>query len=150
LSSRFGLEIRAAHAGDASGLIELMVSCGYPAPPVPQMGARLEVLRHRPGATLLALEWGPPSGLIALHWYDSFDAPTPTAQITSLLVAPDARRRGIGRALLKSASQAARQAGCSALHLLSQPQDVALEGFTRATGFNKAGLAWSRPLRKKT
>lgn len=143
------MEIRAANAGDAPELIALMSSCGVPAFSEALVAERLEVLRHKPGVTLLALEWGPPSGLIALHWYDSFDAAIPIAQITSLLVAPDARRRGIGRALLKAASQAARQAGCGALQLLAPSGDASLEGFSRATGFVEAQASWVRPLRKK-
>lgn len=149
MSSRFGLEIRAANAGDAPGVVDLLASCGAPALSASPLAERLEALRHKPGAVLLAVEWGPPSGLIALHWYDGFDTPAPTAQITSLLVAPDARRRGLGRALLKAAAQSARQAGCGALQLLASPQDADLEAFSRATGFVEAGASWLRPLRKK-
>ncbi|MHB8283848.1 MAG: GNAT family N-acetyltransferase [Caulobacteraceae bacterium] len=150
MSSRFGLEIRVANGGDAPGIIELMATCGAPVLAAPSLAERLETLRHKPGATLLALEWGPPSGLIGLHWYDSFDASTPTAQITTLLVSPDARRRGIGRALLKVAAQSARQAGCGALLLMSPPQEPSLEAFCRATGFVAAASGFIRPLRKKS
>lgn len=148
MTSRFGLEIRAADAGDANGVAELMASCGASAPAA-GLGDRLEALRHQPGGVMLALEWGPPSGLIAYHWYDAFDAKAPAAQITSLMVSPEARRRGVARALLKAAAQAARQAGCGDMHLLATPKSETLQAFCRATGFVEAGESFFRPLRKK-
>jgi aminoglycoside 6'-N-acetyltransferase I len=97
---------------------------------------------------LLAAEWGPPSGIVVLHWYPTIDADQPTAQITTLLVGPEERRRGIGRLLVKAASQAARVAGCGALELLTAPDQPGLRDFCRATGFTEAGTCFVRPLRK--
>ena len=71
---------------------------------------RLEALRQEPGTVLLALEWGPPSGVIALNWFRTLEDDHPVAQISALFVAPDDRRRGIGRMLLKAGAQAARAA----------------------------------------
>jgi GNAT superfamily N-acetyltransferase len=151
LSTRFGLEIRTAMAADAQGLLELLKAADLAAGALSPafLAERLDALRHRSGAVLLAHEWGPPSGLVALHWYETFDAAAPTALITSLLVGVDARRRGIGRALLKSAAQSARQAGCDALLMSVPHDDISLEGFCKATGFVEAGAAFARPLRKK-
>ena len=76
-------------------------------------------------------------------------ADQPIAQITTLLVAPDERRRGIGRLLPKAAAQAARVAGRGGLELLCAPEEEALHDFCRATGFTSAGQRFMRPLRKK-
>ena len=147
MKSRYGLEIRAALAGDAPGLAELLASIDRPVAPR-LLSERLDALRAEPGTALIALEWGPPSGLVVLHWYRTLDAAHPVAQITTLLVAPDARRRGIGRLLVKAASQAARVAGCDTLELVSPPDSPNVREFCDATGFSEAGRCFRRALRK--
>lgn len=149
MASRYGLEIRAATPADAVGLSELLRTAGHAVRPE-VLAERLDALRHAPGAAaLLALEWGPPSGLIVLHWYRDLDADLPVAQITTLLVGTDERRRGIGRLLLKSASQAARSAGCGTLQLHIGPDQPTLQAFGDSTGFVASGGVSVRPLRKK-
>jgi GNAT superfamily N-acetyltransferase len=142
LKTRRGLEIRAATSADAPGLCELL------AIPPRVLAERLERIRPDTGAALIAAEWGPPSGLVLLHWYRTLDADQPTAQITTLLVGVEDRRRGIGRLLVKAASQAARVAGCGSLELLAPPEEPTLLAFCQATGFIEAGPRFVRPLRK--
>jgi aminoglycoside 6'-N-acetyltransferase I len=147
LKSRRGLEIRAASGADAPGLCELLSSAGHVMSPR-ALAERLDAVRQASGTVLLAVEWGPPSGLIALHWYPTIEADQPLAQITTLLVGPGERRRGIGRLLVKAASQAARIAGCGTLQVLAAPEQPALQDFCKATGFTGAGACFVRPLRK--
>jgi aminoglycoside 6'-N-acetyltransferase I len=148
LKTRRGLEIRAATSADASGLCELLSATGQGIA-ARTLAARLDPIRPETGAALIAAEWGPPSGLVVLHWYRTLLADQPTAQITTLLVGPDERRRGIGRLLVKAAAQAARVAGCGSLELLAPPEEHSLLEFCRATGFTEAGPCFVRPLRKK-
>jgi len=148
LKTRYGLEIRAATSADAQGLCELLGAAGHTIS-ARASAERLDAMRQEPGAALIAAEWGPPVGLVLLHWYRTLEADQPTAQITTLLVNPAERRRGIGRLLVKAAAQAARVAGCGALELLAAPEEQALHEFCRATGFTETGLRFARPLRKK-
>jgi GNAT superfamily N-acetyltransferase len=148
LKTRRGLEIRSATGAEAPGLCELLSAAGHDISPH-ALAERLDAIRQGPGAALIAVEWGPPSGLVLLHWYRTLRADQPAAQITTLLVGPDERRRGIGRLLVKAAAQAARVAGCGALELLAAPEEQALRQFCRATGFTEAGSCFVRPLRKK-
>jgi GNAT superfamily N-acetyltransferase len=129
-------------------LCELLGTAGHIIAPA-AMAERLEAMRGEPGAVLIAAEWGPPSGVVVVHWYRTLDAAQPTAQITMLLVAPDDRRRGVGRLLVKAAAQAARVAGCGGLEVLAGPEERGLHAFCLATGFLKAGPRFLRPLRKK-
>jgi aminoglycoside 6'-N-acetyltransferase I len=145
---RRGLEIRAATSADVPGLCELLSAAGVRVSP-PALAERLDALRQGPGTALLAAEWGPPSGLIALHWYRTLHADQSTAQITTLLVGPAERRRGIGRLLIKAAAHAARVAGCGTLEVLAAPDEPSLLEFCRAAGFTEAGSCFVRPLRKK-
>ena len=146
MSGRHGLEIRAATAADAPGLAELLAAADRPVP-ARSLAERLDRLRHDAGTVLVALDWGPPSGLVVLHWYATLHQPLRTAQITGLLVAAGDRRRGIARLLVKAASQAARVAGCGALEMLVDA-DPALRPFCLATGFTGAGERYERVLRK--
>jgi N-acetylglutamate synthase-like GNAT family acetyltransferase len=148
LSSRYGLEIRRASSADAAGLCELFGSAGLTITPR-SMAERLEALQQRQGVVLLALEWGPPSGMIALHWHQTLTADQPAAQISTLLVHPDRRRSGIGRLLVKAAGQTARAAGCGELELLSLLGSADLLDFCRASGFAEAGPRFVRPLRRR-
>jgi aminoglycoside 6'-N-acetyltransferase I len=148
LKSRYGLEIRAATSADAAGLSELLGTIGRAIAPR-AVAERLDAIRQEPGAALIAAEWGPPSGLVVLHWYRTLDADHPTAQITTLLVSADDRRRGIGRLLVKAAAQTSRIAGCNAMELLAAPAEIALRDFCRATGFTEVGSCFVRALRKK-
>lgn len=148
MKTRYGMETRAATSADALGLCELLTTAGHQISPR-ALAERLDALRQEPGAALIAAGWGSPSGVVLLHWFRVLEADQPTAQITMLLVAPDERRRGIGRLLVKAAAQAARVAGCGALELLAVPEEQALTEFCRATGFSEIGSRFGRPLRKK-
>ncbi|WP_310538610.1 hypothetical protein [Phenylobacterium sp.] len=64
MASRYGLEIRAADSTDAPGVAELLQVAGLPAAAV---AGRLERLKAERATVLLAIEWGPPSGLIVFH-----------------------------------------------------------------------------------
>ncbi|KQT50630.1 GCN5 family acetyltransferase [Methylobacterium sp. Leaf456] len=148
MGRRYGLEIRGAASADAPGLAEMLAASGWPVS-ASDLAGRLDGLRHGTGTALLALEWGPPSGIVVLHWYPGLLDAAPVAQITTLLVAPDDRRRGIGRQLLKSASQAARMAGCDSLQTLVPSEAPELAVFCRAAGFVEGPGGFVRPLRKK-
>ena len=145
---RYGLQIRAAAAGDAVGLAELLASAGYVIP-ILDLSGRLERLRQSAAAVFLADEWGPPSGLVVLSWTQTLFDERPAAAITTLLVGAENRRRGIGRALLKTAAQAARAAGCGELRAFASGQSHDLRLFCLANGFVADGAAFARPLRKR-
>lgn len=147
LGTRYGLEIRAAAAGDAPGLSQLFDACGLTLS-ARDAADRLDILRREQAAALIAVEWGPPSGLVVMNWYRTLLSGAPVAQITVLLVAPDDRRRGIGRLLLKAAAQAARVAGCASLEALVDVDRPDSQGFCLATGFTLTGQRFARPLRK--
>lgn len=143
MTSRYGLEIRTAAVADAPGLADLL---GLPDPRA--VAGQLAALHQASGTALVAVDWGPPSGLVVVHWYRGLGPPQPVAQITTLIVRPEDRRRGIGRLLLKAAAQAARSAGCGVVELRVPPLAPSLEAFAAATGFGETAACWVRPLRK--
>ncbi len=147
MSSRYGLEIRSVNAADAPGLAEAFATAGIVLDAA-RLAARLDAIKAA-GAALIAQEWGPPSGIVALHWYPTLEADQMTARITTLFVAPDARRRGLGRLMVKTASQAARVAGCGTLEWVGNEDQDELQAFMLATGFAQSGNRFVRQLRKK-
>jgi aminoglycoside 6'-N-acetyltransferase I len=149
LKTRHGLEIRAPVSSDVPGLAELLGTGGHVIAPR-TLADRLEVLRQEPCVVLIAAEWGPPSGLIIAHWYRTVFTDHPVARVTTLLVGPDARRRGIGRLLVKAAAQAARAAGCDVLELIAAAHEQDLHDFCRATGFIETGPRFVRALRRRS
>ncbi len=147
MSSRHGLEIRNATPADAPGLAELLAASGHPVSAA-TLAARMDRLQRAPGSALLALEWGPPSGIIVLHWYVGLAADHPIAEVTTLLVGPAERRRGLARLLLKAASQAARAAGCHEVGIRAPAEAPGLLAFCEATGFIPDGARLRRSLRR--
>jgi len=97
----------------------------------------------------LAEEWGPPSGVLALRWGWTLLDELKIAEITTLLVDPDQRRRGVARLLLKAAARSARAAGCGELRLVIPGAARDLISFCAETGFERTGEAFARPLRKQ-
>ena len=147
MKTRYGMEIRAATGAEAQGVSELLATGGLTIEPR-VLADRLDAIRAHAGTALIAVEWGPPSGVVAVHWYRTLGADQPTAQLDVLFVGPENRRRGIGRMLLKAAAQAARVAGCGALELTASADEPTLPAFCRAAGFTEAGTCFVRPLRK--
>lgn len=147
MASRYGLQIRTATPADAPGIAELFETAGRRIEAA-ALARRVATLQNAPGITLLALEWGPPSGIVVLTWYPVLMDNHPVARITTLLVGPEERRRGVGRLLLKAASQAARAAHCSALHLPDSDLEPTISAFALASGFEPEGKDFVRGLRK--
>ena len=71
------------------------------------------------------------------------------ARIDVLVVNEEDRRRGIGRMLLKSASQLARMAGCDVLEVVAGQCGGDGTSFLEATGFAGCGQLICRPLRRR-
>ena len=120
VTSRYGLEIRAATPAEAAGLAELLGG-GLD---VRQLAERLAALQQAPGAALIAVEWGPPSGLVVLHWYRSLGAAQPIAQVTTLLVRPEdqmTRRALLQRALPPEAATFRSAATTRSSHVSATP-----------------------------
>ena len=146
MPNRYGLAIRAANAGDAEGIATLMQAAGVAADHG-GLAVRLTEIPLQSGLVLLAEEWGPPSGVLALRWSWTLTDARKVAEVTALAVDPEQRRKGVARLLLKAASRAARSAECGELRLLA-PED-SLRQFCVATGFDRVGETFTRPLRKR-
>jgi GNAT superfamily N-acetyltransferase len=149
LGQRYGLEIRAAAGSDAPGLVALLADMGA-SPVSPQaLAGRIEAVARAGGTVLMAVEWGPPSGVVALQVVTDLVATHPAGLLVSLGVSPEARRRGIGRLLIKAAARSARLAGCDRLVLPVAGLPPEVIAFGAATGFALENGVWARPLLRR-
>jgi GNAT superfamily N-acetyltransferase len=140
------VQIRVAGAADAPALAGLLAQLGYPTAAA-EIPARLAAVAAAEGTVLCAGDGtGAVLGLVGLHAYPVIHAPAPTAYITALVVAPEARGRGVGRALVAAAEEWARERGCGRLTVTSAERRADAHAFYPATGLPYTGRRFSRLL----
>ncbi len=148
-----GLVIEALDAAAAASaerrLAELLVECVADGasltwlPPLPMAEAtgwwKRVSAEVALGKAVLLVAWleGELAGTVQLGLDTPQNAPH-RAEVTKLMVAPGARRRGVGRALMRKAEQAARGIGRSLLSLDTR-RGTAAEALYRATGWTELG-----------
>jgi len=138
--------IRPALPDDAPELETLLEQLGY-SMPADDLRARLARLTTSDAdAALVAADDGRTIGLIALHWSTMLHNPAPTARITTLIVADEARGRGAGRALVEAAAALVRQAGCTILELTTALHREDARAFYESIGFTASSMRLHRDL----
>jgi ribosomal protein S18 acetylase RimI-like enzyme len=132
-----GKEIRRAKADDAKAVARLLhdfnAEYDEPTPSVPALAKRVEeLLESQEIVVLLASD--PPLGLALLRIRPSLWSPATDAYLEELYVVPGKRRQGIGRALLNTAIEAARQAGADHFELTTGETDTEAHALYESTG----------------
>lgn len=131
-------EIRRAGAGDAANVARLLhdFNSEYEdfTPGVPALTARLGELLATNEITVL-LAGDPPTGFALFRLRPSLWAKAGDAYLEELYVVPEQRRRGIGRALLNAAIDAARDAGANHFELTTGETDTEARGLYESRGF---------------
>lgn len=139
-----GVDVRSAVPADAADIAGLLGQVGA-AVSARTVAMRLERM-SRDSAVLVATGFAPAIGVVALHWSRGLASDFGVARIDVMVVNEDDRGRGIGRMLLKSASQLARMAGCDVLEAGAGERGGS---FLAATGFVGCGELVCRPLRRR-
>jgi GNAT superfamily N-acetyltransferase len=140
------LLVRRATAADALAMAPLLGVLGYetPAAALPERLARVEA---EGGAAFLATDdAGQILGLTVLARHAALHATGPVAYITALVTAPDARGRGVGRALVDAAEGWARAGGCVRLSVTSAEHRADAHAFYPRCGMPCTGRRFSKPL----
>ena len=138
--------VRRAVAADAAALAPLLGALGYPAAPAEVAGRLAALLASPRDAVLVAEEDGGGAvlGVLALHWGALLHLPEPIARIGSLVVAEEARGRGVGARLVREAAELARAAGCAELELTTGLRRHAAHAFYAGLGFEWRSLRFVR------
>ncbi|MHA0855353.1 GNAT family N-acetyltransferase [Paenibacillus sp. CMAA1364] len=98
--------------------------------------------------TLVAEVDGKVVGEISLRQILTYSSAIPTTQITSLVVAKDYQRQGLGKRLIHSAEEWGKEQGSNLLFLKSgnRVERAPARAFYRHIGFTNVGYQFSKPL----
>ncbi len=139
-------DVRIAGSADADAVALLLAELGYPCE-AGEARARIAAIRaDERQALLLAHCDSRACGLLALDFMYYLPLGATTCRITGLVVSPDARRRGLGRQLLREAERRARVAGAARLELTSAAQRLDAHAFYRSCGFADGALRFVKVL----
>ena len=135
--------IREATAGDAAAVARLLHDFNTEfddfTPGVAKLTENVQRLIAGGEITVLLAGEGP-DGLAELRFRPSVFAGSTEAYLEELYVVPGLRGRGIGRALLDAALEAARERGATHIDLTTSEDDVAARGLYESAGFtNREG-----------
>jgi ribosomal protein S18 acetylase RimI-like enzyme len=140
LTDRYGSGVvRAAGADDAPVIGRLLDAFnrefGDPTPGPDALARRVGELIAG-GDTVVLLGGAGPDGLAVLRFRRSIWAEGLECYLAELYVAPDRRGQGLGRALMESALQTARERGADYMDLNTGEADVAARALYESLGFS--------------
>jgi ribosomal protein S18 acetylase RimI-like enzyme len=85
-------------------------------------------------------------GCVSWHVVPLLQDEAPLGRISYLLVAPESRRRGIGRALVEEAEARLADAGCRRAEALAEIELAAAPDFFRRLGWSRSAYRYARNL----
>ena len=137
------MSVRRAQPDDADAIGRLLYDFNTefeePTPEPAQIALRLRELMDRETIVLLAGDG--PDGLAVLRFRPSIWSEGLECYLAELYVVPDRRGRGLGRALMEAAMDAARAEGADWMDLGTSEDDVAARALYESCGFtNREGL----------
>jgi ribosomal protein S18 acetylase RimI-like enzyme len=137
------MEARVWKAGeeDADSVTALMAGfrdhMGRPEPASEQLRVTVEALLRDPDTDfLLAAADGRPAGICQLRYRLAVWTGTDDCWLEDLFVEAEARRAGLGRALVTAALERARARGCGRIELDVDEDNTGAIAFYRAVGFS--------------
>ena len=137
------VRIRAATADDATAMASLLGHLGYPADPA-ELPDRLRRLRAAGDDAFVAEVDGAAVGLATVHTRAVLHVARPVAQLTALVVPPEMRGRGVGRALVAEAERWGRARGADRLVVTTALHRADAPRFYERLGFEHTGRRYVR------
>jgi GNAT superfamily N-acetyltransferase len=129
-------EVRSAGSDDAESVGRLLHDFNRevdePTPGPERLAIRIEELLEE-GHTEVLLAGSGPDALAVLRFRPAIWSQALECYLAELYVAPEARGRGLGRALMDAAIELARNRGADHMDLGTGEQDVAARALTRAS-----------------
>ena len=140
-----GIGIRHATIADSEGLAQLVTDLGYRTSPG-QMGKRLEAILHDEDYnTLIASDGERAVGFIGTRLGPLYESDGQYGQIMALAVAPDHRRRGVGRMLMQTAESILTERGARVLVVTSANHRADAHAFYEKRGYTFDGRRYKKP-----
>ena len=137
--------VRRATDDDASALAPLLAYLGYPAAAA-DLPTRLARLRAAGDDAFVAEVGSTIVGLATVHSRPVLHHALPVAQLTALVVPPEMRGRGVGRALVTVAEQWAREHGADRLVVTTALHRAEAPLFYERLGFDHTGRRYVKRL----
>ena len=137
------MSVRRARAADAAAIAALLAELGYQAAPA-EVERRLGALER--SAALVADLNGATAGVLTLSMVPVLHEPGDWCRITALVVAEQARRRGLARALVTEAEAIARGHGCVRIEVTSALHRDGAHELYRGLGYSQVSEHFLKPL----
>jgi len=138
--------IRPARPGDADEVAALLEDLGHPTG-VDEVRVRIERFRDdRTTGVLVYAQNGHAVGVAAYTAVPLFERPAAQCRLTTLVVAPGHRRRGIARALVRAVEEHARELGCFRIEVTTRPTRPEATPFYLGIGFEERPRRLVKPL----
>jgi GNAT superfamily N-acetyltransferase len=135
--------MRPPEARDAAALAGLLDELGHPATAAEVAERLAELARRDPdGLALVAESEGRTVGFVAAHLTPMLHRPRPVGRVTTLVVAPDHQRRGVGRLLLETAVTWCRARGATRIELTTGDARAEAHAFYEHRGWRREGLRY--------
>jgi GNAT superfamily N-acetyltransferase len=138
--------IRPAAPDDAPAIGRLLSELGYPATDA-EVAARVAGLAPEPRSRVLVADEDGVVGLAVLALAPVLHERGDWCRVTVLVVAPEVRGRGVGRALLAGAEAVARAAGCSRIEATSAMHREGAHAVYRRAGYETVSAHFLKRLR---
>lgn len=135
--------IRPAMDDDADAIAVLLAHLGYPADAT-ELPDRLRRLRAGGDDAFVAVVDGALVGLATVHARSVLHVAKPVAQLTALIVSPEMRGHGVGRALVAAAEQWARALDADRLVVTTALHRADAPRFYERLGFEHTGRRYVR------
>ena len=127
--------IRRAEPADARQIAVLLAVLGYPAS-VEQTEQRIRTLSLEDSSVVWVAQFRDEiAGVLSFHLIPLFHANGGLGRITSLVVSPSHRRRGVGQLLVSAAEEHARTRGCLRMEVTSGDHRADAHAFYERAGF---------------
>jgi GNAT superfamily N-acetyltransferase len=137
--------IREARPADAPVLVKLIHELGHP---IDEKALRknLTLLRKAGETPLVAVIGKQVVGLCGVHRMVTIHRDAPVGRIPILVVAKDARGRGIGKMLVEAAEGGLREAGCKIVEVTSNDQLEEAHAFYQHLGYERTSARFFKKL----
>lgn len=127
--------IRRARRSDARAISGLLTALGYPSQPF-EVEKRMADGDTLPGTVVFVAESSARViGVVSFHCIPLFHADGYLGRITSMVVDPEFRRRGIGRLLVSSAEKFGWEHGCTRMEVTSGDHRADAHAFYEHLGY---------------
>lgn len=140
------ITLRPARVTDAGPVASLLTELGYPSTTASVKDRLNRAQQSRTSCCLIAQDADAVIGLMSAELIPYFPTGTTVCRVTSLVVASQHRRRGIGDMLMTAATKFASKHQCSGIELTSAERRVEAHRFYERLGFSRTAFRFFRAL----